>query len=79
MGYYKNLEIAGQVEEPDRYPEPIPAARHVANQYHSSRFARVRYERTIRLAKRDELVLKIVRISGLVFLLVLIAGGVILW
>jgi hypothetical protein len=30
MGYYKNLEVAGQVEEADRVPPPKPASSHVA-------------------------------------------------
>lgn len=28
MGYYKNMEIAGQVEVPDRVPRPKPAIEH---------------------------------------------------
>jgi len=79
MGYYKNQEIELQVEEPDRIPEPKPAATHIANEYHSSRFARVRYERTINLSQRDELILKIVRRTSLVILGLLAIGGVTLW
>jgi hypothetical protein len=30
MGYYKNIEIATQVEEPDRLPAPVPASQHIA-------------------------------------------------
>jgi hypothetical protein len=79
MGYYKNLEIEMQVEEPDRVPEPKPATMHVAHQYHSSRFGRIRYERTMKLIERDELISKIIRRTGLVALVLLAIGGVALW
>jgi len=79
MGYYKNQEIEMQVEEPDRVPEPKPAITHVANEQDSSRFARIRYERTLKLIRRDELILKSIRRIGLVALILLAIGGVALW
>jgi hypothetical protein len=60
MGYYKNLEIALQVEEPDRVPAPKPASNHAAFRYWDSRTALVRYEKLVKEARRSEIVERLV-------------------
>ena len=68
MGYYKNQEIALQVEEPDRVPGPKPASNHAAYRYFDSRTALARYEKLVKEAKRSQLIERIV-IAATVLLL----------
>jgi predicted nucleic acid-binding Zn ribbon protein len=60
MGYYKNQEIANQVEEPDRLPEPIPAARHIANGHSLTRLERNRLERYRKRVRREDLIVRLI-------------------
>jgi hypothetical protein len=75
MGYYKNLEIALQVEEPDRIPAPRPAFTHPAFRYYDSRLVRGRIEKNIRRAKREILIQRVALIALIVFLGVIAALG----
>lgn len=60
MGYFKQLEIANQVEVGDRVPAPIPATAHVANQYGLSSRRWLRHqEREHRDYHRNQLVVAI--------------------
>jgi hypothetical protein len=54
MGYYKNKEIANQVEEPERELPPRPAKTHLAYQYYESRAVRARQEKQMRRAQRAD-------------------------
>lgn len=65
MGYYKNLEIALQVEEPDRIPEPKPASSHVAYHYGETRKTILEFEKTIKKAKKVRDVKLLLLASGL--------------
>ena len=71
MGYYKNLEIALQVEEPDRIPAPKAAREHLAYQYYNSRKTQLRIERLRNKEQRFETVERIVLVS-----VVLLVGAI---
>lgn len=65
MGYYKNLEIALQVEEPDRIPEPKPASSHVAYHYGETRKTILEFEKMIKKAKKARDVKLLLLVTGL--------------
>lgn len=75
MGYYKQLEIANQVEEADRFPAPLPARDHVALSGGMSRRVLIALEKQgkNRIVLRRDLV-----IGVSIVLAVLIIGGWIL-
>lgn len=68
MGYYKNIEIESQVEEPDRTPAPKAAREHLAYRYYNSRKTQLGIERLRKKEARFETVEKIVLVSVVLLL-----------
>jgi hypothetical protein len=75
MGYYKNEEIANQVEEPDRIPAPRPAYTHPAYRYYDSRVVQKRLEKNLRRAKREEALERFALIAAVIFIGVIAVLG----
>lgn len=63
MGYYKNLEIALQVEEPDRIPAPKAATQHLAYRSYDSRVTQRRIERLRKKEARQKTFERIILVS----------------
>ena len=75
MGYYKNLEIALQVEEPDRVPGPRPASTHLAYNYGLTRKTVLEFEKTVKAARRTRDVKRFVFLLGLLLAAAFGIGG----